>query len=104
MAFVAPKESYSGKVYEISIGTDKTVAFGGENVLPFHSFEGLVPNRPLIAYEVQDMPPDDWPETVKAVYSSVSGDPVTWAKYCQNELNAKAIALRLLSTHPDREN
>lgn len=104
MAFVAPKESYAGKVYEISVGSDKTVAFGGENVLPFHSFEGSVPNRPLVAYEIQDMPPDDWPETVKAVYSSVSGDPVTWAKYCQNELNAKAIALRLISTHPDREN
>jgi acetyl-CoA decarbonylase/synthase complex subunit delta len=38
------------------------------------------------------------------VYDGVSGDPVTWAKHCQDKLNAKAIALRLLGTHPDREN
>lgn len=104
MAFVAPKETYPGKVFQVSIGAEKTAVFGGENVLSFHSFEGNAPNRPVIAYEIQDIPPDDWPETVKKVYEGVSGDPVTWAKYCQNELNAKAIALRLLGTHPDREN
>lgn len=104
MAYVAPKETYSGKVFEVTIGTDKTAVFGGENVLPFHSFEGNVPNRPLIAIEIQDIPPDDWPETVKKVYENVSGDPVTWARYCQDELKAKAIALRLVGTHPDREN
>ena len=70
----------------------------------FDAFEGNVPNRPVIAYEIQDVPPDDWPETVKKVYEGVSGDPVTWAKYCQDKLNAKAIALRLIGTHPDREN
>lgn len=104
MAYVAPKETYSGKVFEVTIGTDRTAVFGGENVLPFHSFEGNVPNRPLIALEIQDVPPDDWPETVKKVYENVSGDPVTWARYCQDELKAKAIALRLVGTHPDREN
>lgn len=104
MAFAAPKETFSGKVFEVTIGTEKTAVFGGENVLPFHAFEGSVPHRPVIAYEVQDIVPDDWPETVKKVYDSVSGDPVLWAKYCQDTLNAKAIALRLLSTHPDREN
>jgi len=67
MAFTAPKETYSGKVFEVAIGTDKTAVFGGENVLPFHSFEGNIPHRPVIAYEIQDVPPDDWPETVKKV-------------------------------------
>ncbi len=104
MAFVAPTETYQGKVFEVVIGTDKPAKFGGDNVLPFHSFEGNVPNRPLIACEIQDIPPDDWPETVREVYESVSGDPVTWARYCQNELNARALALRLVGTHPDREN
>ncbi len=73
-------------------------------MLPFDAFEGNVPNRPVIAYEIQDVPPDDWPDTVKKVYEGVSGDPVTWAKYCEDKLNAKAIALRLIGTHPDREN
>lgn len=104
MAFAAPKETYSGKVYEVALGTDKPVVFGGENVLPFHAFEGNVPNRPVVAYEIQDVSPDDWPETLKSAYGTVLGDPVAWAKYCQNELQARAIALRLTGTHPDREN
>lgn len=104
MSYVAPKETYSGKVFEVIIGTEKKASFGGENVLSFHGFEGTIPNRPLIAFEIQDVPPDDWPETVKKVYENVSNDPVTWARYCQDELKAKAIALRLVGTHPDREN
>jgi acetyl-CoA decarbonylase/synthase complex subunit delta len=102
MSFVVPKETYSGKVYEVSIGTDKVASFGGENMLPFLSFDGTAKNRPLIAFEIQDIPPDDWPDTVKKVYEGVSANPVDWAKYCQDKLGAKAIALRLLGTHPDR--
>jgi acetyl-CoA decarbonylase/synthase complex subunit delta len=49
MAFAAPKETFSGKVFEVIIGTDKTAVFGGENVLSFHAFEGNVPHRPVIA-------------------------------------------------------
>jgi acetyl-CoA decarbonylase/synthase complex subunit delta len=103
MSFVVPKESYNGKVLAVDFGKDdKALTVGGENSLPFLAFEGEVPNRPVVAFEIQDCVPDDWPETVQNVYKDVSGDPVTWAKYCQDELGAKAIALRLLSTHPDR--
>ncbi len=105
MAFTPAKETYSGKVYPVTIGMgDGAATVGGENVLPFHSFEGDAPNRPVIALEIQDVPPADWPENVKKPFEGVSGDPVKWARYCQDELKAKAIALRLIGTHPDREN
>jgi acetyl-CoA decarbonylase/synthase, CODH/ACS complex subunit delta len=104
MAFVPPKETYSGKVYSVNIGVSpKDMNIGGENVFPFHSFEGLCPNKPLIAYEIQDIPPDDWPREVQKPFRDVSSDPVSWAKFCQDALKAKAIALRLVGTHPDRE-
>lgn len=104
MAFTPPLESYSGKICSVTFGTgDKAITFGGENVLTFHAFEGSVPNRPPIAYEIQDVPPTDWPESVKKPYEGVSNDPVSWAKYCQDVLKAKAIAFRLIGTHPDRE-
>ena len=103
MSFVVPKESFNGKVASVDFGKDgKALIIGGDSALPFLSFEGELPNRPVVAYEIQDCPPDDWPDTVKEIYKDVSGDPVTWAKYCQDELGAKAIALRLVSTHPDR--
>lgn len=104
MSYVIPKESYTGKVLSFDFGKDdRAVTVGGENTLPFLSFEGQQPNKPVIACEIQDCPPDDWPDTVKDAYRDVSGDPVAWARHCQDVLNAKAVALRLLSTHPDRD-
>jgi acetyl-CoA decarbonylase/synthase complex subunit delta len=105
MAFVIPKETYSGKVFEVEIGTGaKAVRIGGENTLPALSFEGAIPNRTVIAHEIQDVPPDDWPETLRAAYKDVGQDPVKWARHCQDSLGAQAIALRLIGTHPDRQN
>lgn len=105
MAFTAPKETYTGKVFPITIGTgERAVTFGGENVPGFHAFEGSVPNRPVVAYEIQDVAPSDWPESVRKPFEGVSDDPVKWAKHCRDALGAKAIALRLVGTHPDREN
>jgi acetyl-CoA decarbonylase/synthase complex subunit delta len=105
MAFVVPKETYNGKVYEVEIGTGpRAVKIGGENTLPFLAFEGSVPNKPAIAYEIQDVPPEDWPQTLQDVYKDVSSDPVKWAKHCQDDLGAQMIALRLIGTHPDRQN
>lgn len=105
MAFVIPKESFSGQVLNPSFGEgDKAITIGGEKALPFLDFEGEIPNRPAIAIEIQDTPPTDWPETVKKIYESVAVDPVKWALFCQDELKAQAIALRLIGTHPDQQN
>lgn len=105
MSYSVPKEPCSGRVLNVDFGKDSSVIeIGGENSLPFLSFEGELPNRPVIACEIQDSPPDDWPDSVKKMYQDVSSSPVTWAQYCQDELKAQSIALRLVSTHPDREN
>jgi len=105
MAYVIPKETYNGRVLSVDFGKDSNVIkLGGENALPFLSFEGEIPNRPVIAYEIQDTVPEDWPDTVKSQYAGVSDNTIKWAQYCQDELKAQTIALRLISTHPDREN
>jgi acetyl-CoA decarbonylase/synthase, CODH/ACS complex subunit delta len=103
MSFTPTKETYSGKVYPVTIGADPgAIVCGGENSLPFHAFEGTVPNRPVIAYEVQDMIPDDWPEEVLKPYADVVNNPVAWAQFCRDTFGARVIALRLAGTHPDR--
>lgn len=104
MPFTPPKETCPGKVYSVTIGVaPREVTFGGENVLPFHSFEGPVPHKPVIAFEIQDVVPDDWPEEVVGPYADVSHDPALWARFCCERLNAQVIALRLVGTHPDRQ-
>lgn len=105
MQFVIPKETYSGKTREITIGKDsKTKKVGGENTMPFLNFEGDIPHKPLIAMEITDIYPEDWAQSLKDAYGEVINDVVSWAKYVEEKLNADAVCLRLLSTHPDRKN
>ena len=104
MALVIPKETYSGKIYSVQLGTGaKAVTIGGASALPFLGFEGSFPNKPAVALEVTDIGADDWPETVKKTVSGVASSPVAWAKFCQ-EQGADVVALRLIGTHPDQQN
>jgi acetyl-CoA decarbonylase/synthase complex subunit delta len=104
MALVIPKESYSGKIYNVTLGSGaKAVTIGGASALPFLAFEGTFPNKPAVALEVTDIAPDDWPETVKKAVAGSASNPVQWAKFCQQS-GADVVALRLIGTHPDQQN
>jgi acetyl-CoA decarbonylase/synthase complex subunit delta len=93
---------YNGKINVAKLGKDDTeTRIGGETVLPFYSFEGEIPNSPVIAIEVYDRKPADWPETVSKYYSDVFDDPVKWAKKSISEYGADAICLNLSSINPD---
>lgn len=98
------KEKWTGRVNELILGTGSNlVKVGGETSLPFLDFEGEIPNRPVIAMEVWDMEPVDWPGLVKKPFAGVLADPVAWARK-NMEYGADLIALRLLSANPDYEN
>jgi acetyl-CoA decarbonylase/synthase complex subunit delta len=99
MAFEIPKETSESRIREVPLG-DGSVKVGGENVLPFYLFEGEMPNRPLIAVEVYDDNPTEWPAAVAEPLKDVLADPVAWAKKAQDEWGADLIALRLKSTDP----
>lgn len=104
MAFQAPVETSTAKIRELTLGTKKTVAVGGQNALAFHSFEGTLPNGPKIAMEVYDTTPADWADELKAVIGDVWGDPVAWAKKCEGAFGADLICLQLAGTDPNGAN
>jgi acetyl-CoA decarbonylase/synthase complex subunit delta len=97
MGFEVPKEMYKGKICEVSLGGLK---IGGEEALPFYSFEGNIPNPPRIALEVYDTPPLDWPKACLEPYKDVVDDPIKWAKKCVHDYGAEIVCLQLLSTDP----
>ncbi len=102
MAFEIPKTVYSGKVREITLGKgDKAVTVGGETCYPFYLFEGEMPNRPKIAMEIYDCPPEEWAEAALEPFAGVTDDPVAWAKKCIDDYGAEMICLQLLSTDPN---
>src|SRR5512137_2456642 len=104
MAFQAPVETATAKIRELTLGTKKTVAVGGQNALAFHAFEGTLPNGPKIALEVFDVTPTDWADELKRVIGDVWGDPVAWAKKCEGEFGADMICLQLAGTDPNGAN
>ena len=104
MALTIPKESYSGKVFNVKLGSGaKAVTIGGASALPFLAFEGTFPNKPAVALEIMDIAPVDWPATLQKAVGGASATPVQWAKFCQQS-GADMVALRLMGTHPDQKN
>ena len=101
MALEDPKEKWSGAVATVSIGEAHSVTIGGQSTLPFLSFDGASPNKPVVAMEILDSEPVEWPETLIQPFADVIGKPAEWAAKCVREYGAEMICLRLAGTHPD---
>jgi len=103
------KESWTGKVSEVTIGaTEKDggtrnsrIKAGGEATLPYLFREGDMPHRPVVAMEVLDTEPTDWPKTLKEPFKDVLKDPVKWAVKCVEVHKAALVSIKLMGTHPD---
>jgi len=55
MSFVPKTQPFSGKINAVTLGTgDKAVVIGGQNVLPFYTFDAAIENAPKIGIEVSD--------------------------------------------------
>ena len=106
LGFEIPKQPYSGKIGETTVGKGKgAVTLGGSNAYPFHDFEGSMPNPPKIAMEVWDYDPSkEWPAAAVEPFKDVISSPEAWAKKCVNEYGADIIVLQLKSTDPNGMN
>lgn len=105
-----PKEKWSGKVREVTLGAtaeqggtrSHTITVGGETTLPFLGFEGAMPHRPVVAIEIADSKPGDWSALLERVWGSVMEDAGAWAKAAE-EAGADLIALTFILNGPDGE-
>ncbi len=105
-------EKWQGKVCEVKIGAtkeeggtrSKVVKIGGQNTLPFLLKEGVMPNKPVISFEILDIVPDDWSQEAIKPYKDVLSDPIAWAQKCAKEYKAEILTLRLLGAHSDYGN
>ncbi|UCG65613.1 MAG: acetyl-CoA decarbonylase/synthase complex subunit delta [Deltaproteobacteria bacterium] len=103
MAFEIPKQLYSGKIGETTLGSGSgAVSLGGETSYPFHFFEGDMPHPSKIGMEVWDYDPsEEWPAAVVEPFKDVISSPDAWAKKCVDEYGADMIVLQLKSTDPN---
>ena len=101
MTFETPKIAYNGKIREIALGKEGQVTVGGETCYPFYLFEGDMPRRPVIAMDVYDTKPVEWPQSIVKPFEDVLDDPPSWAKKCVESYGAEMITLQLVSTDPN---
>jgi acetyl-CoA decarbonylase/synthase, CODH/ACS complex subunit delta len=102
-------EKWSGQVCVVSIGATKkeggsrtqAVEIGGQQSLPFLFQEGKIPAKPVIAYEIWDIAPIDWPQELAKSYGDCLNDPIAWAQKCVKEFKAQILCIRLQGAHPD---
>ena len=112
MAVEIIREKWANKVNELVLGAakenggtrSKVVKVGGAGCLPFSFQDGDMPNRPVVAMEVWDIEPTEWPDTLKAAFGDSLKDPLLWAKRCVDDFGADLICLALEGTNPEGKN
>ena len=56
MSFVPKTQPFRGSINAVTLGTgDKAVVIGGQNVLPFYTFDAPIENAPKIGIEISDL-------------------------------------------------
>ena len=55
MSFVPKTQPFSGRINAVTLGTgDKAIVIGGQNVLPFYTFDAAIEHAPKIGVEITD--------------------------------------------------
>ena len=56
MSFVPKTQPFRGSINTVTLGTgDKAVVIGGQNVLPFYTFDAPIENAPKVGVEISDL-------------------------------------------------
>ena len=107
-SFSVPGEIISTEIHTVTLGGSGTrtssVSIGGAAALPFRHFEGDTGRQQVVAMEVFDQLPRNYPDSLRAAYADLVKDPAAMAKYCVEEVGAEVISIRLEGTHPDSGN
>ena len=101
MSFVPKTQPYSGKINAVTLGTgDKAIVIGGQNVLPFYTFDGAIENAPKIGVEISDAA-NEWASTgLKEFYAGCT-TMVDYAKKAETMPGADFLCLHFESADPN---
>ena len=103
-------ESFTGSVNRLTLGATKddggtrtsTVTIGGAKNVVYGGSADQMGEKPVVAMDVLDSKPQDWPDVLAESYKDVLDSPADWAKKCVDELGAELICLKFEGIHPDK--
>ena len=104
MPFVPKKQAFNAHINEVVLGVgDKATAIGGQNVLPFHTFDAEIKNAPKIGVMISDLGLENEPAGVKAYYEGCTTIGEI-AKKAAEMPGADFVCLRLIGADPNGAN
>jgi len=104
MSFVAKTGPFSGKINAVTLGTgDKAIVIGGQNVLPFYTFDGAIEHAPKIGVEISDAA-NEWDVPGIVEFYAGCTTMADRAKKAESMEGADFIALNFESADPNGAN
>jgi len=104
MSFAPKTAPFSGKINAVTLGTgDKAIVIGGQNVLPFYTFDAPIENAPKIGVEISDAA-NEWTSAgLKEFYAGCT-TMADYAKKAETMEGADFLCLYFESADPNGAN
>ncbi|MBQ8930529.1 MAG: acetyl-CoA decarbonylase/synthase complex subunit delta [Oscillospiraceae bacterium] len=103
MAFKRVPQKFNASINKVVVGTgDKTITLGGENVLPFYTFDAPIENKPKVGIMISDTGLDKTLPGIAAFYGDAES-LVDVAKKAVTAEGADFLAIQLASANPDEQ-
>ena len=104
MAFTPKTAPFSGKINAVTLGTgDKAIVIGGQNVMPFYTFDAPIENAPKIGVEISDLAAN-WTAPGLVDFYAGCTTMAERAKKAETMPGADFIALNFESADPNGAN
>ena len=104
MSFAPKTAPYSGKINAVTLGTgDKAIVIGGQNVLPFYTFDAPIEHAPKIGVEISDTA-NEWNVPGLTEFYAGCVTMADFAKKAETMEGADFIVLNFESADPNGAN
>ena len=104
MSFAPKTQPFSGKINTVTLGTgDNAVTLGGQNVLPFYTFDAPIENAPKIGVEISDAA-SSWDVPGIVEFYAGCSTMADYAKKAETMDGADFICLNFESADPNGAN
>ena len=104
MSFAPKTAPFNGKINAVTLGTgDKAIVIGGQNVLPFYTFDAPIENAPKVGVEVSDVAADWTHASLKEFYAGCTS-MVDYAKKAETIEGVDFLFLNFVGADPNGKN
>ena len=101
MAFTPKTAPFSGKINAVTLGTgDKAIVVGGQNVMPFYTFDAPIENAPKVGLEISDLASQWEVASLKEFYAGCA-TMADYAKKAESVEGCDFLCLNFVGADPN---